>query len=515
MKRIFTGIIFAIIFFHSTTVSSYAEGTNINRGEAFIFFGNHYKNSLPESYQFIDLKYNNVSETSELWDALQILVYLNKIKNVQTDLHQNRSMDVYTFEKLAEKIINIKLSNDFTDAEKKKQFISHEDLISISKILEKTPSTGEKISIQVQAPVQAPSGSLGNKEDVLVDVYNTLSERHYNHDSFEEDQLIDWAIKWLTEGTNDKYTTYFPPVESDGYFSALDGEYEGIWAYVDMPEPGIVMIITPIVGSPAESAGIQWGDVISRIDDFEILPETSLNEAVSKIKWPAGSKVELTVIREGEAEPIIITVTRWKIILKDIEHKKINNTAYYIRIKNFWENVDSDFAEALETLQAEGNIQKIIIDLRNNPGGYLDEVSNLLSHFIEKWLPTAIVDTGKNESQYKSKGYNTLDLDDYEVILLQNKGTASASEIMIGTLKDYYPNITVIGEQSFGKGSVQSLKTYYDGSTLKYTSAKWFTGKTKLGIDGIGITPDIFLEFDLEKFDTQEIDNQLKKALEQ
>ena len=494
--------------------NTYSESQTIDRSDAFIFFADHYKKSVPESFQFIDLKYDNISELSELWDALQVLVYLDKIKNVQTDLYPSRKMDVYTFEKLAEKIIGIKISNKISDSEKKSQYITNDNLLSISKIIEDAPKNWEKISVQIQAPSQSQKGSLGNKEDILVDVYNTLSQQHYDHDNFEENQLINGAIKGLTDGTEDKYTTYFPPVESNGFFDGLDGEYEGIGAYVDMPEPGVVMIITPIVGSPAESAGIKWGDVITQVDDFIISSDTSLKEAVSYIKWPAGTQVELTISREGVASPIIITVTRGKIVLKDIEHKKLSQTAYYIRIKNFWENVDSEFEKALEAVKNEASTEKIIIDLRNNPGGYLDEVSNLLSHFLEKWLPTAVVDSWKNQAEYKSIGYDTIDLTQYEVVLLQNCGTASASEIMIGTLKDYFPDIVIIGEQSFGKWSVQSLKTYYDGSTLKYTSAKWFTGKTKKGIDGIWITPDVILEFDRASYDTQNTDNQLQKALE-
>jgi carboxyl-terminal processing protease len=162
---------------------------------------------------------------------------------------------------------------------------------------------------------------------------------------------------------------------------------------------------------------------------------------------------------------------------------------------------------------ANKSIDKIIFDLRNNPGGYLSEVSTMLSYFIDEWSPTAIIDYGSRELEYSSVGYDLIDFSNYELIFIQNGGSASASEIMVGSVKDYYADAVIIGEQSYGKWSVQSLKTYNDGSTLKFTSAKWFTGNTKQGIDGVGITPDIELEFDSERWKTFKKDNQLEKAI--
>ena len=145
-------------------------------------------------------------------------------------------------------------------------------------------------------------------------------------------------------------------------------------------------------------------------------------------------------------------------------------------------------------------MRKVIFDLRNNPGGYLWKVSTMLSYFVPKWEPTAIVSTGENDINYKSLGFDLIDFSEYELVFLENGGSASASEIMIGTVKDYYPEATIVGEKSFWKGSVQTLKTYYDGSTLKYTSAKWYTGKNRNGIDGIGVIPDIEIPFDDERW---------------
>lgn len=458
----------------------FANSETLTRGEAFIFFASQYANDVPESYQYIDLNYRDVDENSPLWDALQILVYLDKIGNTNASVYPNKIIDSSSLLQLSEKL---------------------------------SPKIESKPTITIQSSSNLQS-RVSSKQDLFDDVYETLSDSHYDHEDFAEDQLIEGAIKGLAEGTGDKYTSYFPPVESKDFFQGLDGEYEGIGAYIEMPEPWVLLIVSPIVGSPAEAAWIKWRDRVTHVDGKEILPENSQQEVISWIKGPAGSTVTLTIMREWDTEARIIPVTRAKIIIKDIEHTELNNSTYYIQIKNFGERVDTDFEEALWVINDSPQIQKIIIDLRNNPGGYLDEVSKLLGHLIEEDLPTAIVSDGKKEVAYTSKWYDTLNFSNYEVVLLQNWGTASASEIMIGTIKDYFPEVTIIWEQSFWKWSVQSLKKYYDGSTLKYTSAKWYTGKTKTAIDGIGITPDIELVFDTELFENREIDNQLERALE-
>jgi len=383
--------------------------------------------------------------------------------------------------------------------------LSHDDLDWIKNILENR-QTSSYINDS------ATSNVLWDKGLILNDVYKTLSKEHFDNDDFDQDTLVEWAISWLTDSVWDTYTTYFPAVESKDFFDWLEWEYEWIGSYVDMPRPWVLIITAPIVWSPSEKAGIKWGDRVTHVDDKEILEENSLNEVISWIKGPANTQVKLTIYRESTKKILQIYVIRAKIILKDIEHKSLSSDTYYIQIKNFWTTVDTDFTEALEAVKENNNIKKIIFDLRNNPGWYLGEVSSMLSHFVDKWEATAIIDYGDNDRKYISKWYDLINLDDYEVIFLQNSWSASASEIMVWTTKDYYPDVVIIGEQSFWKWSVQSLKSYYDGSTLKYTSAKWFTWKSKNGIDKVGITPDIFLEFDRELWEKHWVDNQLERA---
>ncbi len=203
---------------------------------------------------------------------------------------------------------------------------------------------------------------------------------------------------------------------------------------------------------------------------------------------------------------------RWKIIIKDVEYKLLKNNTFYIGIKSFWNNVTENFKKSLELLKNNWRIKKVIIDLRNNWWWYLWEVVNILWYFIPAWEPVAVVKYQDDLKKYYSKGIEFIDFSKYKIIVLQNSWTASASEILIWTLKDYFPKLVIIWEKSYWKGSVQSIKSYIDWSSLKFTVAKWFTWKTETWIDWIWITPDIELEFDIEKYKKYEIDNQLEKA---
>jgi carboxyl-terminal processing protease len=277
-----------------------------------------------------------------------------------------------------------------------------------------------------------------------------------------------------------------------------------------MVEPGVLKITSPIPGSPSEKAWLKWGDIVLKVDWKEISRDNSLLEVVKWIKWPAWTDVILTIKRNWEIKDI--TVTRDKIIITDIESKKLNSRTYYIHIKSFWENVSREFKKSLEELKNSRNINKVIIDLRNDWGWYLDQVTEILSYFVPKWEKTAVVKYYNSSKDYISKWYEDINFSKYKIVILQNSWTASASEILIWTLKDYYKNLTIIGEQSYWKGSVQVMKWYSDGSMLKYTIAKWFTWWTETGIDWIWITPDYELEFDFEKFKKYWTDNQLNKA---
>lgn len=489
------------VFWNQITVVNTSQ---ITTSQAFSFFADTYKNNIPETYKYISLDFSDLQSNQDFYEDLQILVYVDKIKNTNQKISPNKELNKYVFYKLAENILGVSFDSKSTKQELLDQKATQYDIQKIKKLI-----ANQQIKIE-SLDVSGKNNEIRIKKAIFNDVFQTISKKHYKKKDFTEAELLDSAIEWIAKWTKDKHTVYFPPVKSKSFSDTLAGEYEGIWAYVDMQEPGKMMIISPIPGSPAEKSGLKGGDQIIKVWEKTIDQSHSLNEVVSWIKGPEDSSVLLTILRKGKT--LEIKVLRKKIIISNIEDKKLSSNTYYIQIKSFWSNVSQNFVESLQRVKEEKNTRKIIFDLRNNGGWYLGEVTEMLSHLIKKWEKTAVVKYLDKENSFISKGYETLNLDDYKIIILQNGGSASASEIFIGTLNDYYPDIITIWEKSYGKGSVQTIKSYKDGSSLKFTIAKWFTGKTQTGIDAIGIEPDVELEYDFEKYQKSQIDNQLEKA---
>jgi len=488
-----------------------APEDKINREDTFIFLSNAVSKDIPESYQYIDLKFNDISEWSKLEIALQKLVYLNLIKNVEVSVQPSVAVNLYTFELLAKKILWLEISGSGTMSSKKQQYLLEKDLKSLENSLTSTPIEW-KVSV-TETPKNSSNSVLWDKEAIFNDVYSTLKNWFYDRSSLEDEALVNGAIKWLASWAWDIYTSYFPSVESTDFFSWLNGEFEWIGAYVEMNEPGILLIVSPVVDSPAEKAGIKAWDIVTQVDGKKVTPNNTLGEVVSWIKGPSGTTTTITILRWKEGLVKTFTVKREKITINNVDYRKQNSDTFYIQIKTFGDNVEREFNKAAENIWNDTSIKNIIIDVRNNPGGYLDEASLILSYFVPKWEPTAIVSNGTKDTKYVSLWFEIIDASQYNIIILQNAGSASASEILVWTLKDYFPKTVIIWEKSFWKGSVQSLKTYQDGSTLKYTTAKWFTGKTRKWIDHVWISPDVNLEYDIDMFKTQWIDNQLEEAL--
>ncbi len=510
MKKILVFIVLSFWFFyswaetHAIKIISAEEHERlereITRADAFSFFADYYRDYLSPSYMYIELYYPDVEKGTDTYEDLQVLVALDLLPNVESRVYPNRKIYVETFGKLSENILW--LSPYPEDGEELDSlYMTQRDLEIIAKIIEES---------EKQVALEQEFSSTEQQVEIFQDVYKTLLEKHYDRDELDTEQMMYSAIQWLAEGTGDTYTTYFPPVESKSFQESIDGEYEWIGSYVEMTSPGNMVIVTPIAWGPAERAWLKWGDRVTHVDGVEITPEISLQEAISWIKWPKGTPVVLTILREEQE--LEITVIREKIVIQDIEYDLLKYDTFYIQVKNFWPHVFDDFSQAIEELKQHKRAKKLIIDVRNNPGGYLDQVSRVLSYFVPKGEATAIVWYGESDQVYKSQWYDDIDWSEYEIILLQNSGSASASEILVWTLKDYHPDAVIMWEKSFWKWSVQNTKQYSDGSTLKLTIAKWFTWKTRTGIDGIGITPDVEVVLDEEKFQRGS-DNQLDAAL--
>ncbi|MDQ7009143.1 MAG: S41 family peptidase [Candidatus Gracilibacteria bacterium] len=527
--KIFSIILLLILSFSNSSATYFYASVNtqikinnvdttfVNLGEVFSSFAGYYDGKIPKSYKYISLEIKGVNEGTKVYDDLQKLVYMDILPNKKYKINRYSKISAYTLYKLAEKLFSVNLVQSSQIKYLKSRKANVNDLIYLEKVLNKeekkpNPLSGAKEEEYNEIKIRTKNNSelYKTKQAIFNDVYKTIQSEHYERDTISDIDLIEGATKGLAEGTGDIHTTYFPPTDNKDFQESLDGNFEGIGSYVEMEKPGILRIVSPIPGSPSEKAGLKGGDIILKADDKEIIDSTSLAEAISWIKGPKGTEVELTILRDGKV--IKIKVIRDNIVIKSVEYKKLDSKTFYIKLLIFDSNISKEFNDALLALEKERGIKKVIFDLRNNGGGYLDQVSDMLGNFVPKGLPTAVVKYKKGDQNYYSKGYNIIDFSKYNIVLLQNGGTASASEIFIGTIKDYFPKSTIIGEQSYGKGSVQTIKSYKDGSSFKYTIAHWFTGKTQTGINGIGITPDIKLEFDFENFKKSEKDNQLDKA---
>lgn len=508
-NKILLSLIISVCIFYSNT---YAEikitpseiktkqsenEIHLNQENVFVFLANRVDENIPESYKYINLKFKWVIEWSEMENALKKLVYLNLIENSNTKLSPEKQVDKNFIYKLSKKILDINLEKEDLIKEK----ATFKDIQIIKNRAEREDNIFKT----------SWDKEIRTKKSIFFDVYNTLKYWHYDKEKIDEVELLDSAINWLTKWVWDKHTSYFPATESKNFYENLNWEFEWIWAYVDMQEPWVLKIISPLKSSPAEEAGLKWWDIVTKVNWVEVTKQNSLLEVISWIKWPAWTSVMLTIDRKWKIYDI--EVKRAKIVINDIEYRLITKDTVYIEIKSFWENVSKQFAEALMYTKERKNTKKIIIDLRNNWWWYLDQVADMLSYLVDKWEPTAIVEYLWKDKNYYSKWYSLINPNDYKIVLLQNSGTASASEIMIWTIKDYFPNSVIIWEKSFWKWSVQTLRTYSDTSFLKYTVAKWFTWKTKKWIDWVWITPDKEIIFDLENFRSKWYDNQLEEAL--
>lgn len=341
----------------------------------------------------------------------------------------------------------------------------------------------------------------------FLNVWESLQENYYYKDKLNDDELLLTAIKAMVEEasakTGDKYTVFEKPSPASSILNKLDNEYEGIGIMIELIDDKIT-IVAPFKGSPAEEAGLKANDIIIKVDSTSVVGET-LEIVSGKIKGERDTKVVITVQRNGKE--LEIPVTRKFISVNSVETKTMTNssgkTIGYVSLINFSNKTYEEFKTKVTELTKEP-VAGLIIDLRNNPGGYLDVSVNIISLFTKETKVAVNLEYPNNETEkYKTNGTGTFA--NYKVVILINEGSASASEIVAGALQDYKV-AKVIGQQSFGKGSVQELKQYADGSILKYTISRWLTPNGQV-INEHGITPDKVVK------NVEDKDSQLEAAL--
>lgn len=317
------------------------------------------------------------------------------------------------------------------------------------------------------------------------------------------------AIQGLASSYGDPYTVFFPPVQSELFESDVRGNFEGVGMEV-VSQDGILTVVAPLKGSPAEKAGILSGDKIISIDD-KSTANLSTDEAVKYIRGPKGTTVRLTVFREGETEPRVIKVTRDVIDIPTINTKDLGNGIFKIDLYNFSATSPNLFRRALREFVESGD-NKLILDLRGNPGGYLEAAIDMASWFLPsgKVVVRENFGEGKEETIYRSKGYDVFS-DKLKFVILVDEGSASASEILAGALSEHGKAI-LVGEKTFGKGSVQELVNITADTSLKVTIARWLT-PNGLSISKQGITPEYVIKRTQEDRAANR-DPQLQKAIE-
>jgi carboxyl-terminal processing protease len=345
------------------------------------------------------------------------------------------------------------------------------------------------------------------------EAYHLLQEKFVDKDKFDIQKMIYGAISGMVKSLEDPYTIFLNPEETKSFMEEVKGKFEGIGIEIDIRK-GQLQVISPLEGTPAQRAGLRAGDKIMKINDT-LTADLTLDEAVSRIKGPKGTEVTLTIYREEWGETKEIKIVRDVIEIPslkwEIKTTSEGESIAYIKLYMFSENASLDFAQAaIEILNSPA--KKIILDLRNNPGGYLEISQDIAGWFLKRGDIVAIEDfgEGKEKKEYNAQGNGRFL--SYPTAILINAGSASASEILAGALRDNR-DILLIGEKSFGKGSVQELQNLREeGTSLKITVARWLTPKGEL-IANVGLEPDIKVEM-TEKDYEEGKDPQLDKAIE-
>jgi carboxyl-terminal processing protease len=307
----------------------------------------------------------------------------------------------------------------------------------------------------------------------------------------------------------DPHSQFLSPEDYKDLKTETQGKFGGLGIEISIKD-GLLTVITPLEDTPAWNAGIQPGDRIVKIED-ELTRDLTLNDAVKKLRGKPGSKVKITVLREGEFKLHDFTITREIIRIQDVKNVQIlEDKIGYVRLAEFREDSFKEFHKALKKLETDG-ADSLILDLRNNPGGLL----NIAIDITEEFLPKGdiIVSTkGRRETQNTETRSNNTTPFAWPVVILINEGSASGSEILAGALKDNQRAI-IVGAKSFGKGSVQSVIPLPDGSGIRLTTSKYFT-PSGVSIHGVGITPDIIVERAEPKTDEEVQEDQAEKVFE-
>jgi len=340
------------------------------------------------------------------------------------------------------------------------------------------------------------------------DAWQAIKNKYVNADNLNNQNLVYGAVSGLVSALKDENSIFFPPTDAKKFNQDISGQFSGIGARIDIKD-GQLIILAPLKDSPSEKAGIRAGDDILKIDD-KATKGLSVDDAVKLIRGDKGTTVVLTILRSGWTDSKEISVIRDTIQVPTIDSKMLDNNIAYIHLYNFYENAPLLFYQAAIKLVGE-NPDGLILDLRDNPGGYLDAAINLAGWFLKPGEIVASEEFRSPDQKQIFTSYGSGSLKDTPMVILINGGSASASEILAGAIKDNR-GVKLIGDKSFGKGTVQELQTLKDGSMVKITVAHWRMPAGEL-IDKNGIEPDYKVALTDDDIKANR-DPQLDKAIE-
>ncbi|MEK7672702.1 MAG: S41 family peptidase [Patescibacteria group bacterium] len=362
---------------------------------------------------------------------------------------------------------------------------------------------GSVAKIDTQNEILNRDEVIGGEVDMSLfwTVWKELDKKYIHEEALEDENMVYGAIKGMVNALNDPYTAFMTPEESKEFIDSLEGTLEGIGAELTVKDKQLV-IVTPLKKSPAEKSGLKAGDVIDKING-ESAGEMSLLDAITRIRGKKGTTVTLTILREKIIKPFDVSIVRDSIDIESVTVEKLDDGIVYMSVNQFNEKTKEEFGRAIsELILAEP--KGLILDFRYNGGGYLDTAVELLSYVLPKDTKLVILKERGKEDEVKYANGNPKLLN-VPMVILVNESSASASEIVAGAIQDQKRGI-VMGTKTFGKGSVQEVKDFEGGSSMRLTIAKWFT-PNGTSIDKIGLMPDIVVEMseaDIKKqIDTQ------------
>jgi len=363
---------------------------------------------------------------------------------------------------------------------------------------------------QISVSNQLPSRNQNIDFSLFWQVFETLPQKYIDKSAIDSQKILYGAISGMVRSLGDPYTAFLDPKQNEAIKADLSGIYEGVGIQIGFNKDKRLVVIAPLSGTPAQKAGVRAKDLILKIDDKETF-DLTLPEAVDLIRGPAGTRVKLVLSREGQEKPQELEIERAKISVKSVEVEFKNEQKgeiAVIKVTRFGDQTDSEWDSAVSDILAK-NVKGVVVDMRNNPGGLLSSAVHIAADFIKGTVVKQEFADGRVESLSADHEGKLLKI---PLTVLVNAGSASASEIFAGAIQDAN-RAKIVGEKTFGKGTVQDVVDFTGGSGLHITIAKWLTPKGK-SISSVGITPDVIIEFPATSDQEQKEDPQLDKALE-